>query len=107
MDDALNAPYFQVSLDLDATPPAVAASGELDAASTGSLRTAVDDALAAGRGLDLQLGEVTFIDSSALRVITVALRHASESAQPFTVSSASDAVRRIFEITGVSSLLDA
>lgn len=104
--DALEAPYFHVSVDLEASPPAVTASGELDAASSGTLHRSIDEALGAGRGIDLRLGDVTFIDSSALRVVTIALRRSADTDQPFQVSSASDAVRRIFDITGVSSLLD-
>lgn len=105
MDDGANHSYFEVSVDDGVAPPLVSASGELDAASSAQLGQAIDAALLAGAGLALDLGAVTFIDSSALRVITVALRRATDDQQPFTVTAASDAVRRIFEITGVSSLL--
>ena len=105
MDDTTEDAYFEVSLDDTAVPPLVAASGELDAASSTRLGEALDTALSGGAGLSLDLGAVTFIDSSALRVVTAALRRASDGEQPFTVIAASDAVRRIFEITGVSSLL--
>lgn len=105
MGDAPGENYFEVTVDAEAVPPTVTATGELDAASSGELRRALEGALVAGHGVTLDLGEVSFIDSSALRVISVALRDAQASGQPLTVSAASDAVRRIFEITGVTTLL--
>lgn len=99
--------YFQVQLDREASPVSVVASGELDAASSPELSSALDAAVAAGSGVALDLRAVTFIDSSGLRVITAALRDASEADHRFTVSAASESVRRIFEITGLTALLEA
>ena len=94
-----------MTVDTDAIPPLVSASGELDAASSSDLARCIDQALSIGSGIVLDLGDVTFIDSSALRVVTLGIRKANDEDQTFTVSSASEAVRRIFEITGVSSIL--
>lgn len=105
MNDGASEPYFEVTIDAEATPPTVAASGELDAASSTEFGRAIDTVLEAGTGITLDLGAVTFIDSSALRVVTLALRRAQDEGQPFSVPAASDAVRRIFEITGLSSFL--
>lgn len=105
MDDGPSETYFEVAVDTGLVPPRISASGELDAASSSELGRALETALSAGSGVTLDLGEVTFIDSSALRVVALGVRRAREEDQPFTVSSASDAVRRIFEITGVGSLL--
>ncbi len=106
MDDAASDAYFEVTVDDGAVPPLIEVSGELDAASSVELGQALDSALSAGSGLTLDLGRVTFIDSSALRVVMLAAQRAqADPPQPLTVSEASDAVRRIFEITGVSALL--
>ena len=105
MDDGSSDTYFQVEVDTASAPTLVTASGELDAASSTELGRALDAALGAGTGVTLDLAAVTFIDSSALRVVTLSVRRARDESQPFTVTAASDAVRRIFEITGVSSLL--
>ncbi|WP_426574558.1 STAS domain-containing protein [Aquihabitans sp. McL0605] len=106
MDDGPIDDYFQVSVDSEATPPRVTASGEIDAASAEEFGQAIDSALEAGGGVVLDLGAVTFMDSSGLRVIAVALRRAREHDRPFTVAPASDAVQRIFDITGVTALLN-
>jgi anti-anti-sigma factor len=98
-------PYFHLDVDADASPVTIAASGELDAASSQELSTAL--AGAEGKGVNLDLGKVSFIDSSGLRVITAAMREAQEAGRDFQVSAASDAVRRIFEMTGLHSLLEA
>ena len=105
MHEGASDPYFDVTVDVTANPASIAASGELDAASSVQLKQAIDDALESGAGVTLDLGQVTFIDSSALRVVTLGVRNARDLDQPFTVVEASDAVRRIFEITGVGSLL--
>lgn len=97
--------YFQVTADLGVVPITVAASGELDAGSSGELGRSIDAALAVGVDVVLDLGQVTFMDSSGLRVIMVALRRARDEGLIVRVSSTSPAVRRIFEITGVTSLL--
>jgi anti-anti-sigma factor len=53
----------------------------------------------------LDLTDVSFIDSSGLRVVTGAARAAQAGEVGFSICGASEAVRRIFEITGLSELL--
>jgi anti-anti-sigma factor len=96
--------YFMTEVHPDEHPPRVAAIGELDAASSKELeRTLLDVRTDEGVVLDLAL--VTFIDSSGLRVVTSFARDADAGAGRFAIPAASEAVRRIFEITGLSSLL--
>lgn len=83
----------------------VVASGELDAASSQEFELAIATALDAGQGVTLDLSAVTFIDSSALRVVTVGLRRARDEDQAFSVPAASAVVRRLFDITGVSPFM--
>ena len=97
--------YFQVHIESGSDPARVVASGELDAASAGQLASTLDDATGASAGIALDLSGVTFIDSSGLRVIAAEVRRSEETSAPFTVSAASDAVRRIFEMTGLGDLL--
>jgi anti-anti-sigma factor len=98
--------YFHVTVDTDASPAVVRAVGELDASSSDALLRAIDTAVATGQGLVLDLADVTFIDSSGLRVVTIGVRQARDAGYRFTIASASDAVRRIFDMTGVGHLLD-
>jgi anti-anti-sigma factor len=96
--------YFAVEVHLDEDPPRVAALGELDAASSKELETALVDARAEG-SVALDLTDVSFIDSSGLRVVTGAARDAEAGSVGFVICGASEAVRRIFEITGLGELL--
>ena len=92
MNDGPKASHFEVTIETETTPPVVVAAGEFDAASSVDLGQALDAALGAGKGVTLDLGAVTFIDSSALRVIITAQRRASDAGRPFSVPAASDAV---------------
>jgi len=99
--------YFQVTVDPSVTPTAVLASGELDAASSGELDQAIGTALEAGRGVSLDLSQLTFIDSSGVRVLTVAVHRARNEDQDFLLAASSQAVQRIFDLTGVGALFSS
>ena len=75
--------------------------GELDLATIGPVRAAVDEALEAGaKQVVFDLSNVAFLDSSALALFSqTALRVGVTIEQP------SDLVRRTIEITGLASLL--
>jgi anti-anti-sigma factor len=79
----------------------IALRGELDLATIGPVRTAVDQALEAGaKQVVFELSNVAFLDSSALALFSqTALRVGVTIEQP------SDLVRRTIEITGLASLL--
>ena len=97
-------PYLEVQVDTDRSPVLVVARGEVDAASAPQLQAAFEATSPAG-GIDLDLAEVTFMDSSGLRVITAARREIHEAGGTLEIVAAGAAVRRIFEMTGLSSLL--
>ena len=101
----IGAPHFDVQIDAGADPLRVVAQGELDAASAVALAGALEQAPVGTTGVALDLAGVSFIDSSGLRVIAAQLQRSEANGTPFAVSAASDAVRRIFEMTGLTSLL--
>ena len=101
----IGAPHFNGQTLPGTEPVRVVADGELDAASAAILATALDDATANGTGIELDLSGVSFIDSSGLRVIAAEVQRSQGAATSFVVTSASDAVRRIFDMTGLTSLL--
>lgn len=101
----IGAPHFDVQIDPGTEPRRVVAVGELDAASASILANALDEANEAGAGIALDLSGVSFIDSSGLRVIAAEVRRAEDAGTAFAVAAASDAVRRIFEMTGLTTLL--
>lgn len=85
------------------SPHLVAARGELDAASAGELAVALTAAVEACGGASLDLAEVTFIDSSGLRVLIDAYRRSDGDG--FRIVAASPAVRRVLDLTSTSSFL--
>lgn len=104
-DMTIGAPHFNVQIDPGTDPLRVVADGELDAASAATLAGALEDAAPGSTGITLDLSGVSFIDSSGLRVIAAQVQRAEAAGTPFSVSAASEAVRRIFEMTGLTSLL--
>ena len=86
------------------------AGGELDYAAAPQLRTAIGGHSAgAGRRVVLDLSQVTFIDSTAIGVIVgglTNLREAGDGSLAFVCAEENARVMRIFDIAGVSNLLD-
>lgn len=101
----IGAPHFNVQIDDATDPRRVVADGELDAASAATLAAALEDLPQGAGAIALDLSGVSFIDSSGLRVIAAQLQRSEAAGTSFTVSAASDAVRRIFEMTGLTTLL--
>ena len=81
--------------------------GEVDLAAERLWWLALDDARALSRTVEVDLSHVTFIDSSGLRLLLAALRKAEAESEDLTLVSASDAVRRLVELSGLSDLLVA
>ena len=80
----------------------VTAIGEIDAATSETLESAITEAARAGLPVDVDLGAVSFIDSSGLRSLIVAQRDLGERLK---VVAASDVVVRLFEVTGLTEAL--
>jgi anti-anti-sigma factor len=78
-------------------------SGEIDMASAPALEEALLVALADGRPVTIDMRDVTFIDSSGLKVI-VATAAESTGHEPLTVKDPSPAVRRVLELFGMEQL---
>ncbi|HEU5112848.1 MAG TPA: STAS domain-containing protein [Acidimicrobiia bacterium] len=74
--------------------------GELDAATAPQLTTALSGASLEGEVV-LDLSELTFLDSSGVRVI-VELAATRNGNGPVVISNASPAVVRVFEILGLN-----
>jgi anti-anti-sigma factor len=79
--------------------------GEVDIANVDEVAGAVRDELAAGPVL-LDLSELSFIDSSGLRMLVELVRNAEESGWSLTIGSdMNPMVRRLLEITGMLGML--
>ncbi|MDP1793054.1 MAG: STAS domain-containing protein, partial [Acidimicrobiales bacterium] len=79
----------------------VVVSGEVDAATSDTLRAAIFDVIEGGQtNVVVDMSEVSFIDSSGLRVLIGGYKAADTAGGKLSVGSPSDAVVRLLEITG-------
>lgn len=99
-------PGFDVHTTHDGTTTTVLIAGEVDLLTSvrvdRELVAAVD---ARPEWLRLDLLDVAFMDTSGVAVLLKARRRALEAGCRFTVKSASPAIQRLLEITGLASLL--
>jgi len=83
----------------------VVLSGELDLAAAPVVRARVDEA-AAGRGLVLDLGEATFIDSAVLKELLRARAELAASDVGLVLAAVSPPVRRLLDLTRTFELFE-
>lgn len=83
----------------------VSAKGELDAYEAPQLSDALRQAALADGGVVVDLGEVAFMDSTALGVVVRAVRELMEAGRRVRVVLPRGAARRVFEITTVDRVL--
>jgi anti-sigma B factor antagonist len=83
--------------------PGVVASGELDVATVPELKVALTDLIDRhpGGAIWVDMGQVSFIDSSGLGVLVGALKRARQREGSVVVRNLSGAPRKVFEITGL------
>lgn len=78
--------------------------GEIDASTAPTLDGALADLPEGDGPVVLDLGDVSFIDSSGLRVLIALATRASEVGRPVTLDRPSPAVARLLEITGLAEM---
>ena len=84
----------------------VTAEGELDLVSASQLDIALTDGIAAAQGrVVLDLRAVTFMDSTGLGTVVKGLKRSREKNLDFRVVVETERVRKVFEITGLDSLI--
>jgi anti-sigma B factor antagonist len=83
----------------------VSARGELDAYEAPHLSAALNQAGLAHGGVVVDLGEVAFMDSTALGVVVRAVRELGEAGRGVMVVLPRGTARRVFEITTVDRVL--
>jgi anti-anti-sigma factor len=98
-------------LKFDTTEPGVAIvvlEGEHELFSAPKLQRQLEGLIGEGLALVIDLTEATFLDSSAVAVLLRARERADEAGVPFSIvvdDSTGEPVRRMFEITGLASIL--
>lgn len=79
----------------------VGVTGEVDAASADTLRNAIIEVIDGGsRRVTIDMRDVSFMDSSGLRVLIAGFKAAEASGGTLSVRNPSDVVTRLLEITG-------
>ena len=79
----------------------VTVAGEVDAASADQLRASITDVIEGGQTtVHVDMSDVSFIDSSGLRVLIAGYKTAHSSGGALTVTAPSEPVKRLLEITG-------
>lgn len=96
-------PAFDLTVRDTGTWIVVAPTGDIDIATVDRVRSALRDAKG-DAALDLR--EVTFLDTSGLRVIIQEDRRAREEGRRFALVAGSPEVLRVLEIAGVADRLD-
>jgi anti-anti-sigma factor len=99
----------RVSLDTRVPGVAlVALAGEHELYGASKLQQQIDDLIAEGVSIVIDLTETVFLDSSIVGVLLGAQKLAAERHVDYTVvlgKSTGQSVRRMFEITGLSDIL--
>ncbi|NHC14288.1 STAS domain-containing protein [Motilibacter deserti] len=84
-------------------PQVLHASGELDAATVPALLEQVPDLLAGACGVVLDLRDVTFFDSSGVRLVDVVARQCARRGVPVAaVAPPGHLARRVLEMVGMA-----
>jgi anti-anti-sigma factor len=85
----------------------VTLSGELDASTAATLYSELAELeLAEVRNVVLDLAKVTFMDSTGLSVIITEHKRLQHSQGQLTIFSPPSSVRRLFEVSGLTPVLD-
>lgn len=100
------AAFEVVSEEIAAGVVVLAPAEELDLATVPRLEAAVSEALGSGTGhLVLDLAQLTFVDSSGLRMFLALCQRARAENWQLTLTRPSGPVRTLFEITGAGPSL--
>lgn len=83
----------------------VRAGGECDMSSSGELASALSAALEAAPLVEVDLGELRFLDSSGIHVLVTAYQKAQARSATVYVTHAAGMVATVLELTGVATLL--
>jgi anti-anti-sigma factor len=86
----------------------VRCTGELDLGTVGAFLLALEEAIEADSGpIELDLGDLAFMDSSGVGAYVHAFRQAQSKGVRLTIGERSGAVQRVLELSGVEVALAA
>jgi len=96
---------LQVTVMSDGTGPIVAVRGDIDVASSPELWMRLSPLLGNCRVI-LDLGGVTYMDSSGIRVLETAHCRSIDCGGTLVIQSVPSIIRRVLEITGCDKVLN-
>ena len=96
---------FEILTDASDAGRRIAVRGDLDLATVGPLKSALDAALEEGGRTVLVLAECTFLDSSALKTIADAGRQAEKAGVVFSIASPSPQAARVLQVSGLDEIV--
>jgi anti-sigma B factor antagonist len=100
----IDAPPF--SIRLATQPPRLAVTGALGMATAGELEAALTAQMADHGEVVLDLSELTFMDSSGIRVLVSSIKLAERNGWRFSIrDELPDHVRRLLDVTGIGPFL--
>ena len=97
-------PSIEVALTREGDDATIRVSGEVDLATSPKLRDACLRAITESAGpVTIDLGEVTFLDSSGISVLVQAHQRLGAEGRVIRIDPVSAPVRRVIEISGLAA----
>lgn len=98
---------LSVRINEDSNLKVLEVSGEIDAYTAPELKESLMPLVKeSGKQIEVDLEDVQYMDSTGLGVFVSALKASKESGSHFTLKNVQERVCRIFEITGLSEIID-
>jgi anti-sigma B factor antagonist len=100
-------PGFDVEVSPADGAVLVRVTGDVDLATSPQLRAALDDAIGAGAdAVRLDMGGVTFLDSSGISVLVDAQQRLQDTSSKLVLHGVGDQIKRVLEISGLGSFFE-
>jgi anti-anti-sigma factor len=97
--------YYRVTFEELDGEAVVMVTGEIDLTAQSRLQGVIDHARSGGQRLVIDLSEITFIDSSGLKVLVKTWEAQTEAGAEMVLRAPSPAVRTVIEMTGLQDVL--
>ncbi len=105
-DPHVDVAEFTVAVTQEAGLTVAHITGEIDLATCGRLRDAIEPHLGPGQRVVLDLSGVSFMDSSCLHVLVQARTTLTADGGSLILRNPSDAARRVLTVSGMAELFD-
>jgi anti-sigma B factor antagonist len=95
----------EIAFSVEVEDGVVRPRGELDLATAGELRSALEEQAGTHRRVTLDLGGLVFLDTSGLRLVLETAAAARRDGFDFVVLPGSPEIQRLFELAGVTAMV--